>query len=69
MMLITLVVLDVDYGPMKTHEDNALNGDLFTTDDRSFVVEEANVNKRGSVLDLNYTNCSINSLLCNWYDL
>ena len=51
-MLITLVVFKVDYGPMKTHEDNAINGDLFTTEDRSFVVEATQENKRGSVLDL-----------------
>ena len=51
-MLITLVVFKVDYGPMKTHEDNAVNGDLFTTEDRSFVVEATQENKRGSVLDL-----------------
>ena len=51
-MLITLVVFKVDYGPMKTHEDNAMNGDLFTTEDRSFVVEATQENKKGSVLDL-----------------
>ena len=51
-MLITLVVSKVDYGPMKTHEVNAMNGDLFTTEDRSFVVETVQENKKGSVLDL-----------------
>ena len=51
-MLITLVISQADYGPMKTHEDNAINGDLFTTEDRSFVVEAAQENKKGSVLDL-----------------
>ena len=30
-MMLLLVILGVDYGPMKTHEDNAFNGDLFTT--------------------------------------
>lgn len=51
-MMLLLVILGVDYGPMKTHEDNAFNGDLFTTADRSFVTEEANVSSKGSVLDL-----------------
>lgn len=52
-MLVILVFLGVDYGPMKTHEFNARNnGDLFTTPDRSFVTEEVKVNKNGSVLDL-----------------
>lgn len=51
-MLVLLVVLRVDYGPMKKHEENAVNGDLFTTADRSFVNEEAQVNTKGSVYDL-----------------
>ena len=51
-MLVLLVVLGVDYGPMKKHEENAVNGDLFTTADRSFVNEEAQVNTKGSVYDL-----------------
>ncbi|WP_300358886.1 Na+/H+ antiporter NhaC family protein [Fusobacterium sp.] len=51
-MMLLLVFFGVDYGPMKKHEDNALNGDLFTTEDRSFVTEEAKVSSKGSVLDL-----------------
>ncbi|MCR5356018.1 MAG: Na+/H+ antiporter NhaC family protein [Lachnospiraceae bacterium] len=30
-MLFTIVLLKFDYGPMKIHEDNAKNGDLFTS--------------------------------------
>lgn len=30
-MLFSLVLLKVDYGPMKLHEDNAAKGDLFTS--------------------------------------
>ena len=52
-MMILLAFMNVEYGPMKLHEANAVeNGDLFTTDDRSFVSEEAAVNTKGSVLDL-----------------
>lgn len=52
LMLVILVFLGVDYGPMRTHELNAMNGDLFTTEDRSFVTEEVQSSKKGSVLDL-----------------
>ena len=52
LMMLLLVFFGVDYGPMKTHEDNAANGDLFTTADRSFVTEDAKSSSKGSVLDL-----------------
>lgn len=52
LMLVLLVFLGVDYGPMRTHELNAMNGDLFTTEDRSFITEEVQASKKGSVLDL-----------------
>lgn len=51
-MMLLLVFLGVDYGPMKVHEENAATGDLFTTPDRSFVTEETKANTKGSVLDL-----------------
>ncbi len=35
-MIFFLVLTGADYGPMKLNEDNALNGDLFTTDDRPY---------------------------------
>ena len=35
-MSLFLIFSGLDYGPMKKHEDNALLGDLFTTDDRPF---------------------------------
>lgn len=52
-MMIGMVVMNVDFGPMKKHEDNAKKGDLFTTPDRPYAnaVEEA-VNEKGRVLDL-----------------
>ncbi len=51
-MLILSVALKVDLGSMKIHENNALNGDLFTTEDRSFLVDTDQEDKKGSVLDL-----------------
>lgn len=52
-MMIGLVVLNVDYGPMKLHEDNARKGDLYTTPDRPYANAEENVDDgRGKVIDL-----------------
>ena len=53
-MMVIIIFLGIDYGPMKTHEENALNGDLFTTG----ITEEAaetlrkGEKKIGSVIDL-----------------
>ena len=35
-MILFLVFTGTDYGPMKLNEDNALKGDLFTTEDRPY---------------------------------
>ena len=35
-MMVTIAILNVDFGSMKVHEDNAKNGDLFTTPDRPY---------------------------------
>lgn len=35
-MSLFLIFSGLDYGPMKKHKDNALLGDLFTTDDRPY---------------------------------
>ncbi|MEF9916894.1 MAG: Na+/H+ antiporter NhaC family protein [Lachnospiraceae bacterium] len=53
-MMIGLVVMNVDYGPMKTHEDNAKKGDLFTTPDRPYAnaVSECGDDATGKVIDL-----------------
>lgn len=52
-MIVTIILLKFDFGPMKYHEDNALNGDLFSTTDRPFEKEEnEEVNENGHVLDL-----------------
>ena len=51
-MMITLVVLNIDFGPMKTHEDNALKGDLFSSSEKNKGKELEYVNPKGKVLDL-----------------
>lgn len=52
-MMLGLVLLKVDYGPMKLHEDNAKKGDLFTTGARPYAYnEEVKENTKGHVLDL-----------------
>ena len=35
-MMLTIAVLNIDFGSMKIHEDNAKKGDLFTTPDRPY---------------------------------
>ncbi|MGN0334088.1 MAG: Na+/H+ antiporter NhaC family protein [Lachnospiraceae bacterium] len=52
-MMVTLAVLNVDYGPMKKHESNAVKGDLYTTPDRPYAnASEESVNEKGKVIDL-----------------
>ena len=51
-MMIALVLMKVDFGPMKTHEANALKGDLFSTGKESDAKEGQAVNPKGKVIDL-----------------
>ena len=53
-MMIAIVLMKLDYGPMKKHELNAMNGDIFSSEDRDKLeqLEERDVNKNGSVWDL-----------------
>ena len=52
-MMIALVLLKVDYGPMKLHEDNAIKGDIYTTPDRPYAGMEEEVDEsKGRVIDL-----------------
>lgn len=51
-MMIALVVMNVDFGPMKAHEVNALKGDLFSTKEGTSRKEEEIVNPKGKVIDL-----------------
>ena len=51
--IIVMTCLNIDYGPMKKHEDNAAKGDLYTTPERPFAgVEEMKFNPNGKVIDL-----------------
>ena len=50
-MLIFLAVTGLEYGPMKKHEDNAKNGDLFSAGVQD-AVETLPENPRGRVCDL-----------------
>ncbi|MBO5459976.1 MAG: Na+/H+ antiporter NhaC family protein [Lachnospira sp.] len=50
---VFLTVTKVDFGLMKKHEINAINGDLFTTPERPFKEENGeNTNSKGKVADL-----------------
>ncbi len=52
-MMITIAILNIDFGSMKVHEDNAKKGDLFTTPDRPYGNADALDNVgNGTVKDL-----------------
>lgn len=52
-MMVTMVVMKVEFGSMKTHEVNAINGDLFTTGDLVFGGDDDEKgNENGKVIDL-----------------
>ena len=53
-MIVAITIMKFDFGPMKVHEDNAINNnDLYTTEDRPFDNVDAEVeNSKGSVIDL-----------------
>ena len=52
LMMFLLVALNIDFGSMKRHEENAMKGDIFS-DGREHVEEEAtNTNTNGKVIDL-----------------
>ena len=52
-MMIAIVMLKMDYGSMKTHEINAIAGDLYTTPDRPYANAEEEIDDtKGSVIDL-----------------
>ena len=50
-MMVYITVRKIDFGPMKKHEINAMNGDLFTTGEVIGETEEE-PNPKGRVLDL-----------------
>ena len=51
-MVIFIALSGVDYGPMKTHELNAANGDLFTTRNSVYPKDDAPSTSKGKVIDL-----------------
>ena len=52
-MMLTIAVLNIDFGSMKIHEDNAKKGDLFTTPDRPYgEATELEDTGKGTVKDL-----------------
>ena len=51
--IIVMTCLNIDYGPMRTHELNAAKGDLYTTPERPFEnAAEMKFNPDGKVIDL-----------------
>lgn len=52
LMVIFISVSDTDYGPMKIHEDNAKNGDIFTTQNNTYEQDAQPVTERGRVIGL-----------------
>ncbi len=53
-MMIAISLMQFDYGPMKKHEENAANGDLFSEEGRARIeeVETRAQDTKGSVWDL-----------------
>ncbi len=52
-MVVMISALNIDFGPMKKHEINAINGDLYTTDSRPYAnVDETPITTKGKVIDL-----------------
>ncbi len=53
LMMVLIVTLKLDYGPMRVHEQNAMAGDLFTTPDRPYADADNEIpSTKGSVMDL-----------------
>lgn len=53
-MMVGMVLMKTEFGSMRTHEVNALKGDLYTTAGRPYAdaAKEDKVNPRGRVIDL-----------------
>ena len=53
LMLVFLSLANLDFGPMKVHEDNAAHGDLFTSGMRPYSdADSKDVSDKGRVIDL-----------------
>ena len=62
-MMVGMVLLKAEFGPMRTHERNAINGDIYTTSASPYATAEndkvtntANVSRTGSE---NYSSDSV----------
>ncbi len=51
-MMIGMILLKIEFGPMARHERNAINGDLFTSATRPYAVDTEDDEKKGTVIDL-----------------
>lgn len=53
-MMVGMVLMKTEFGAMRTHEINALNGDLYTTSARPYenATDDETLNPRGKVIDL-----------------
>ena len=53
-LLVGMVLMKTEFGAMRTHEINALNGDLYTTSARPYenATDDETPNPRGKVIDL-----------------
>ncbi len=52
LMVIFVSFTNINYGPMKLHEDNAEKGDLFTTRNKVYADDEKPATTKGKVIDL-----------------
>lgn len=51
--MVSITLLKFDYGLMRIHEDNAINGDLYTTPDRPYEnAEDDSIQGKGKVSDM-----------------
>ena len=53
-MMVVMAIMKVEYGPMATHEKNAIEkGDIYTTPDRPYAdADNTTVSSKGKVIDL-----------------
>ena len=51
-MMVTMVVLKIEFGPMARHEANAKKGDIFTVEPPVKTENEEKTDKKGKVIDL-----------------
>ena len=52
LMMVLIIVMNVDFGSMKMHERNAMNGDLFSDGKEHADEESENKDTKGKVIDL-----------------